>query len=309
MKKGLKWVIISVLGIGIVGAALEKGKDKDEETTKQIVTEGNSAHGTVTESSTEKQTEKAVNAQAVSIDEQVLLDWNGVKVTATGYSKDKIWGDGIDVLVEDDSDQTVTIGLNALIVNDYMVFDLFSCEVAAGKKANDTIHLFDNGLEAAGIETVGKVELYFHVYDGDWKKLYDSEVVEIHTSAYSSMDSGSYTGGTELYNEGGIRIIGKAVDEDSIFGKAIVFYIENNSGRNIGVTADELSINGFMMTPYFSSTVYDGKKAIDDLTLLSSELEKNNITSVDDVELKFHIYDNDSYESITDSETIKFQTK
>ena len=51
-----------------------------------------------------------------------------------------------------------------------------------------------------------------------------------------------------------------------------------------------MSINGYMMTPLFSTTVYDGKKSIDDITIMSSDLEANGITSVDQVELKFHIY-------------------
>jgi len=309
MKKGVKWVIVGVIGLGVLGTVFGAGKDKDEEkdNTKQIVTTTVNGTQPVTESqATEAPKPTAVD---VSITEQVLLDKDGIKVTATGYSKDDIWGDGIDVLVENNSDKTITVGLDAMIVNDYMVFDLFSCEVAAGKKANDTINLFDTGLEAAGINMVGKVELYFHVYDGDWNKLFDSEYVEIKTSAYDSMDAGDFSGGAELYNEGGIRIVGQTVNEDSLFGKAIVLYIENNSGRNVSITADELSINGFMITPYFSSTVYDGKKAIDDITLLSSELEKNNITEIKDVELKFHLFDPDNYDGITETETVKFQAK
>ena len=40
---------------------------------------------------------------------------------------------------------------------------------------------------------------------------------------------------------------------------------------------DNMSINGYMMTPLFSTTVYDGKKSIDDITIMSSDLEANGI--------------------------------
>ena len=63
------------------------------------------------------------------------------------------------------------------------------------------------------------------------------------------------------------------------------------------------------MSPYFSTTVYDGKKAIDDITVFSSELEENGIESIEDVELKFHIYDADSYSTITDTDPITFSAK
>jgi hypothetical protein len=64
-----------------------------------------------------------------------------------------------------------------------------------------------------------------------------------------------------------------------------------------------------MMTPYFSTTVYDGKKAFDDITIMSSELESNNITSIEEVELKFHIYNADTYDTIADSDPITFSAK
>ena len=85
-------------------------------------------------------------------------------------------------------------------------------------------------------------------------------------------------------------------------------YIENNSGKNRIIQCDDMSVNGFMVTPYFSSTVYDGKKAIDDITLMSSELEENNITSIDEIELKFKIIDEDFMNSI-ESDTITFSAK
>lgn len=69
-----------------------------------------------------------------SINEQVLVDQDGIKITATEYVTDSIWGDGIKLLVENNSAKDYTIGCDALIVNDYMITDLFSADVAAGKK-------------------------------------------------------------------------------------------------------------------------------------------------------------------------------
>ena len=131
----------------------------------------------------------------------------------------------------------------------------------------------------------------------------------IETSAIDSIDTTANDEGTELYNDGGIRIIGKTVDENSFWGTAILLYIENQSGNNVGISVDDLSINGFMFTPYFSTTVYDGKKCIDDITIMSSELEENGIESIDEVELKFRIYNSDSYETIAESDPITFSAK
>ena len=247
------------------------------------------------------------DAVEVTIKEQVLLEQNGIVVTAKEYVHDSIWGDGIKLLLENTSDKTVTVSCNALIVNNYMISDLFVSEIAAGKKANETMYLSSAQLKAAGIDSVGQIEIYFHVYDsGSYDTIFDSECVIIQTSEYANMDTTPDDVGTELYNAGGIKIVGKTVDEDSFWGTAIVLYCENTSGKNVGISVEEMSINGFMISPLFSTTVYDGKMSIDDITIFSSELEENDIETIETVELKFHIYDADTYSTIADSERITF---
>lgn len=241
-----------------------------------------------------------------SINEQVLVDQDGIKITATEYVTDSIWGDGIKLLVENNSDRDYTIGCDALIVNDYMITDLFSADVAAGKKSNEVMYLSSAELKAAGIDTVGQIEMYFHAYDSNWDNLFKNVYSKLETSEFANMDSTPNDEGQELYNANGVRIVGKTVDENSFWGTAILLYIENTSGQNVGINVDNMSINGYMMTPLFSTTVYDGKKSIDDITIMSSDLEANGITSVDQVELKFHIYNAESYDTIADSDAITF---
>ncbi len=275
-----------------------------------VVGEGTTETGeSQTEETAGSSTDAEQTSSDVSIEEQVLLDQDGIKITATEYVTDSIMGDGIKLLVENNSDTDYTIGCDELIVNDYMIADLFSVDVAAGKKSNEMMYLSSSELKAAGIDTVGKVEMYFHAYDANWDDLFQNVYSEIETSEFANMDTTPNDEGTELYNENGIRIVGKTVDENSFWGTAILLYIENTSGKNVGISVDNMSINGFMMTPYFSTTVYDGKKVIDDITIMSSDLEENGIESIDEVELKFHIYDEDSYDTIADSDAITFSAK
>ena len=243
----------------------------------------------------------------VTIEEQVLVEQNGLVVTAKEYVQDSIWGDGIKLLLENTSDKTVTVSCNALIVNNYMISDLFVSEIAPGKKANETMYLSSSQLNAAGINTVGQIEIYFHVYDSNsYDTIFDSDCVTIKTSEYANMDTTADNIGIELYNAGGIRIVGKAVDEESFWGTAIVLYCENTSGKNVGVSVEEVSVNGFMINALYSNTVYNGKMSIDDITIFSSDLEENDIEKIETVELKFHIYDADTYSTITDTDSITF---
>ncbi len=300
-----------VFGMMSLGSGSSSASEKKEIVADSSSTAADDAADTqeAAASNEEETADSADSSEAVTIEEQVLFEQDGLKVTATEYVVDSIWGDGIKLLIENDSASDIGLGCNALIVNDYMITDLFSATVAAGKKDYETLNLSSSGLKAAGIDNVGKIEIYFHTFDPDtYMTIADMDCVTIQTSAFDSMDSTPNDAGQELYNADGIRIVGKYVDENSFWGAAVLLYIENNSGENRIIQCDDMSINGFMVTPYFSSTVYDGKKAIDEITLMSSELEENNITSVDEIELKFKIID-ENYASRAETDTISFSAK
>ena len=172
------------------------------------------------------------------------------------------------------------------------------------------MYLSSSQLEAAGIDSVGQVEIYFHVYESDTLDgLFDTDCVIIKTSQYANMDTTPNDTGVELYNEDGVKIVGKAVDEDSFWGKTIVLYCENDSGKDVTIQVKDLSINGFMINPIFSLTIYDGKMAVDAIDMLSSDLEENGIETIKDVELKFRIFEGDSFLKGKDTDVIKFSVK
>ena len=247
---------------------------------------------------------------APTIEEAVVYDAKDIVITAKEFSTDSIWGDGIKFLIENNSDKNITVSTNATIVNDFMIPDMFVASVAAGKKTNETLSLSSSELAAAGISNIGQIEVYFHIYDSDsWNNIDDTDCIAIKTSNYETMDTSADDSGQVLYEENGIKIVGKYVDENSFWGAAVTLYAENNSGRNITISVDNLSVNGFMVTSFFSSKVYDGKKAFDEITLMSSDLKENGITSVDEIALTFNIYDPDTYNTIVKTDEISFSTK
>lgn len=296
-------IVILLLGSCFSGEKSEKTEIKDVKAAAEKQTE-------IQVQSSELETQSDEDGLETVAADQVLLDWSGLKITAKELTTDSIWGKGLKVLIENNSEQNLGVSCNALIVNDYMISDIFSKSVAAGKKSNDTIYLSSRQLRASGIDTIGEIELYFHVYDGDsYSGLYDSERVVIRTSEYEHMDTEILHEGTELLNQGGVRIVGKYVDETSFWGNAVLLYIENNSGKNIHVSCDDMSINGYMVTPFFSCTVYDGKKAVDDIGILSSDLEENDIKELKDFELKFRVRSDDSYQVMFESDVVSFSVK
>ncbi|MGM9680011.1 MAG: hypothetical protein ACI3XR_00745 [Eubacteriales bacterium] len=241
------------------------------------------------------------------ISETVCFEANGISVSAKEIVEDSFWGTGIKLYLENNSENDYTVSTKAVIVNNCMVDSFFVSEIAAGKKSNDTLYLSSHDLKAYGIGNIGQIEIYFYVFDTtNFETVYTADCVTITTSLYDKMDTTVDDAGYTLYEEDGIRIVGKYVDEHTLFGSSVQLYIENTSDRNITVSCDDLSVNGYMVTGFLSETVYKGKFAIGEITVLSSDLEENNITSIDEIELKFHIYDSDSYQTIKDTDPIRF---
>lgn len=283
-------------------------KGSSSESTRAITGAGDTGSGV--ESKEAEKTTKG-SSSTPSIEEAVVYEKDGIKITAKEYTTESIWGDGIKFLIENDTTKNIMVSCKALIVNNYMISDLFATEVAAGKKTNETMHLSSSQLKQAGIDVIGLIECYFHISDTDtYGTIADSECVSIKTSLYNQMDTTADDSGEVLYNNGGIKIIGKYVNDSDFWGSAVLFYIENSSDRNVSIQTENVSINGFTFdAALFSSTVYAGKKAYDKMTLLSSELKENGIDSVNEISLKFKIYDPDTYKDIAKSDEITFKAK
>lgn len=255
--------------------------------------------------STEPPKEQVAIATEVTIEETVLVDEAGVKITAKSIN-DGFLGAEVKLLIENNSGKNLTFQCRNASVNGFMLDAVMSVDVVDGKKANDTLVFMSSELEACEINTIADMEWSFHVFDSDtWNTYLDTSMVQIRTSAadtyvYTYDDSGEV-----VYEDGGIKIVVKGLDEyNSIFGPSIIVYIENNSNNNITVQVQDVSINGFMVYGIFSSDLVSQKRAVDSITFMSSELEENGIEKIEDVELIFHIFNSDSWSAIADTDVI-----
>lgn len=260
--------------------------------------EADAASATSAETSYAGASEAEQETQDVTLAETVLFDQNGIRITATGLSTDSLFGPELNLLVENDSAQNIVVQPNYCMVNGYMMDGLLSADVAAGKKANDTLDFLSNALARCGIETITDIELDLVVSDGDsWQTLYETGPVILQTSAAGQYTQTYDDSGEEIYNQKGIRVVAKSVNDD-LFGMGIKFYLENNTDKTVIVNADNVSVNGYMMTDLFYSDLAPRSHAVDTLTLLGSELEDNHIDTITDAELSLQITDADYYQTI-----------
>ena len=260
--------------------------------------EADAASVTSAETSYAGASEAEQETQDVTLAETVLFDQDGICITATGLSTDSLFGPELNLLVENDSVQNIVVQPNYCMVNGYMMDGLLSADVAAGKKANDTLDFLSNALARCGIETITDIELDLVVSDGNsWQTLYETGPVILQTSAAGQYTQTYDDSGEEIYNQNGIRVVAKSVNDD-LFGMGIKFYLENNTDKAVIVNADNVSVNGYMMTDLFYSDLAPRSHAVDTLTLLGSELEDNHIDTITDAELSLQITDADYYQTI-----------
>ncbi len=252
------------------------------------------------ENATETQTAK------ITVEEKVIYDDDGIVVTATGIDVSGLFGPELKVKVENNSSNNVTIQTRDCSINGLMVDTIFSCDVVAGKKANDSITFAQSELDISGITTIKDIEFTLLVLDSEtYDEIDESDVIKLTTSADPSFVQQYDDSGFVALDKSGIKVIIKKLsDKNSFWGSEVFVYVENNTDDDITVQTDGVSINGYMVTPIFSCDVVEGKKAVDSIMFMESDLEDNGITDITEIELKLVIFESDSFDTIIKSDTV-----
>lgn len=296
MKKSLTFLVAAIMAASMAGC-------------------GSSPRSTSSPGSAPSSSAAAVSSSAPSapaaptettIEEQVLYDVDGFKITATGLSFDGLMGPELKILIENDSGKDLTTQVRDVVVNGYMVEPVFSADVATGKKVNDTIQFMQSSLDACGISTIADIGFKFHIFESStWDNVADSEQLAIETSAKGTYVQEYDDSGTVLVDDGGIKIVYQGLDDGGLMGPQIMLYIENNTDQAVTIQQRDLSINGFMIDGIISCDIVPGAKAVDDISLLGSALEENGIETLESGELKFHVFVTQSMKTLLDTDPIQ----
>lgn len=245
-------------------------------------------------------------SDALSIEETVLLDQDGVRVVATGISKDEWLGPEVSVLIENNAGKKVMVQVRDTSVNGAMVTPYFSCEVEAGKKANDAIAFDQASLDIAGIVNIQSIELKTIVLDPEsWETVSEGETATIRTNVPEQTQVFDDSGYVAL-DQGGIKfILRDAGVTDTTWSKNIAFFIENRSGRDVSIQLRDVSVNGFMIDPIFSCDVLDGKVAYSSASFMTEDLVTNGIDEIESMAFSVLVMDMHSWNTIFQSKSIE----
>lgn len=112
-----------------------------------------------------------------------------------------------------------------------------------------------------------------------------------------------------LYDGNDIRIVLKGIRYKDTFGSPeLKLYIENNSAQDVTVQVRDMTINDLAFDPIMSSDVLSGKKVNDEITIPSWHLEENNIELIRDIDFRFDIFDQNTWDDIVVTDIIHVST-
>lgn len=256
--------------------------------------------------STAKPTETTQNTK-VSIEETVLLEEAGVKITAKSIS-DGLFGAEVKLLIENNSGKDLVVQTRNTAVNGFMVDSILSAQVRSGKKANESLTFVSADLERSGIEKVAQMEFSFHIFTSDnWETYLDSQPVTVNTSIFPTYQQKIDDSGETVYEENGVKIVVRGLTT-GVLGPEIEVYMENTGDKAVLVQVRDISVNGFLMEPVFFRQIPPGKRVLDGIVLLEGDLEKNGVEKIEGAELSFVILDGDNWDTLAESQstTINF---
>ncbi len=243
--------------------------------------------------------------EPLAIEEMVLLNQGGIRVTATGLSEDAWLGPEINLLIENDTDLSVVVQAENVAVNGAMVSSLLYCDVAAGMKANSAISFYSEDLSKAGIQTIRTVELKLVVYDSsNYDTIVQSERLTITTNAAGKGEQTFDDSGLTVLDQNGLRFVLRSGPEVSIWGKDIGVFLENHTGKDIAVSLEGVSVNGFMVDPLFYCTLSDGTVAYTEISFSSDDLQTNKIDEFETMSFTVRVYRVDDWQTVLKSNLI-----
>lgn len=248
----------------------------------------------VTETPEPTDEELEVFGKNATVAETVMFEENGVKITATGLSYTNYSAD-LALTIENNSGKSLSfisgsMSYSCNSINGYMVSDGYlNCDVANGKKANDTISFSLDSLMLYGIDEIADIEVGFDISDADYNHTY-SGPCQVKTSVFESHDYApdyyqeSITSSAVkkafgyrithfsqdcLYDEGGVKLLSSGVMVKQDGKTALLIELENTTDSMVYISTSDIALNDLVVysSNWSSDAINPGKRCIVDIEL------------------------------------------
>ena len=302
MRKRLASMVAAVLMMSLAACGSGNSSARSTSAENQSTTANESVQEHASDKSSQATTTTAV--PEVSFEAFTPIDNDECSVTIKELDPKSAWGYTVKVVLENKSaDKTYMFSVETASVNGVVADPLFAKEVAPGKKANESIIFMASELKENGITDFTDIDISFRVYDSnDWSAdNVADETFHIYPQGEDKAVSfvrSSQSSDQILVDDDNVTVIITGKEDDSIWGYTLKLFIVNKTDTEIMVSADEASVNGYMLDPFFAKSVPAGKCAFSSMSWPHSALEENGITEVtqiEGIEFKLRVYDSNNW--------------
>ena len=302
MKRIIALLLSLVLMLSLAACGGEKTPNTNEEqkpTQSQNTTDEEKPGESEPEESEPEATtptEDETDKNEISFTELVVVDNEKCLIKITGIDNDLIWGYSLKVYMENKSaDQSYMFSVDEASTNGVQRTALLATEVAAGKKANESL-IFMDDMSEKDIGDYTDIELKFSVSDSeDW--LSDPVAEEtVHVYPYGEDKAVQFVREAQdsdkvVVDNEYVTAIVTGYEEDEIWGYTVKMFLVNKTDKNLMFSSSESSVNGFMIDSFLAETVSPGKCAFSSMIWDDTTLEENSITKIEEIEFNLQVYD------------------
>ncbi len=239
-------------------------------------------------------------AEEIVFEEVIAVDNEQCTIKITGINEDAILGYTLKAYLENKStDKTYMFSVTSASINGVMADPLFAAEVAAGKKANESISFSDSAIDA-DIGDYTDIELNFRVYDSNDFMADPVAEQSVHIYPYGEDKATTFVRtpadtDTVLLDNENVTAIVTGYEEDNIWGYTANIFLVNKTDKTIMFSVDDVSVNGFMADPFFADEVDAGKCAFSSISWSDTTLAENGITEIETIEFTIRAYDSNDW--------------
>lgn len=259
---------------------------------------------------TEEPTEAPTEAPSYEAGSLELVAGEDVTFTVTEFRHNEHLGLEMHVYCENKTDKNMMFSLDGVSVMGIMYDPFWAEEVSAGKKVNSVIYFDTFELEEMGVASVDEISFRLTVIDNDeWmNEPFVDDVFTVYPTGLTAetvmYPEYQHKNGETVIMDGDLLFIVEKVDDVDGDRYTLNCYIANRTDRDLLVSWDGVSVNGFMVDPFWAAAVGAGKQLYTQISFYNSDLEAQGIENVSEIGFTLTAYDYESF----DGEAIVEQT-
>ena len=244
------------------------------------------------------------SAEEIKVPEKPSSD-GGITVVSDGTCdvsvlstyKNTVWDDWCLVFyLENRTDTVLNYSWEDVSVNGYMIDSLWSATVTPGKRMITTYGISKSTLEKIGISTPDEVEFALSVTErGNWTKdPYISSDFTIRPTGKSAdeiviPERPTRASEKVIVSDDTCSFVILEYYVDEIWGGSLSCWLENKTDEKLSFSWENVSVDGYMIDPYWMSNVAPGKRKMVSIAFSDTALRENGITEPTEIEFTLRV--------------------